>query len=74
MAKTTQRRSRLSSVLSFFREGHPDEIRAVFHILAEEKLIPEPVRERGRRRRRLNGPDVQPDTIGHDTMTREAGA
>jgi pentatricopeptide repeat protein len=72
MTKTApQRRSRIAHVLSFFREGHPDEIRAVFHILMEEGLVPEPPKERKvrRARRRLNGAGVQ-----SDTLTQEASA
>lgn len=57
-----QQRSRLATVLRFFREGHPDEIRAVFHILAEERLLPEPPRSR---RPRANGaPVAQADGTG----------
>lgn len=55
MTKTApQRRSQIARVLTFFRSGHPDEVRAVFHILMEEGLIPAPPKERQRRKRRLN--------------------
>lgn len=70
MSKTTKgpRRSRIATVLSFFREGHPDEIRAVFHILAEERLIPDsPKREQVRRKRRVNG------AVQIEEVAREAG-
>ena len=52
-----QRRSRIGTVLQFFRDGHPDEVRAVFHILAEERLIPESPKPR---KARANGAEVIP--------------
>jgi hypothetical protein len=55
-----KRRSRIAQVLQFFREGHPDEVRAVFHILTEEGLVPQPPKERKTRARRprLNGAEI----------------
>jgi hypothetical protein len=68
----TKRRSQIGRVLQFFRAGHPDEVRAVFHILVEEDLIPQSPKKQRKPRtkqdpsRRLNGAE--------EIQVREVGA
>ena len=72
-----KRGSRISRVLSFFRTGDPDEIRAVLLILAHEGIagtVPEAkLKAKRGRKPRLNGADRTTITQSN-SLEREATA
>lgn len=84
MTKTApQRRSQIARVMDFFRNGSRDEIMAVILLLAKEDTIGDygihfdaldSLKQPKRRRRRLNGADVNSSANSQPERAEGAGA